>query len=735
MSDLAKRWPAPAKISRFAEKPPPEPAGVFLLYRRGNAVDWGYVVTAESLAVHPPLTSKDRRRLARDLNGPLLFRIVYHGFFILGAPFLAFALFSAPGLKPVATLTALAACLAAAYICIWDYVRLCRKRGTEPFCMLWLPPAAPLPRREDAAEYPDAQNDAPPPRRITGAVHKLTLIYLGGFIFSAAALAVLLATLPGGVPEPLTHASLSVLPWGFVCFWLVYWQNDQKLKQNPELAAAARAALPSGRAHLTHMRHRFFDFAFWSFFVAPLWSLLLLPGWLYLPFHSAPQEMHAFYSAPPPESGAGFHALTGLAAPDHVEDFIAYGRALNEQPHDAQPAPYKLGQLWRTQVPHTNICAGRKPTEEETKAETILGEDGIWIYPPVPCDYLETWEKALPAYQSRLARLEALYGLSGFSTPQGGRHAEYSTDILLGLARLKTLDIIRKVYSGESEAALQDMLAAARFSRRLLAEPRHLTDYAVARTLHNIFLGALPHLAAEAPALVAARQDDLLAVLYYKEHYPAAELAAVWDADIRNVAAMMDGQIGILITESRYTGVNKAMAAVLWPGRNIARQLFYGLRNDTHAALNITADEERSRAFKQLEKKYDTGPGQMFQKPDDVLAMYPTAITRLLMGGVAKGLMLFDLDPSPDRAMRALVLAAAAGIRAEDMPVFLEAGAMTDPLMRDRNGKAFFWRAETRGVCFNRTNPYHPAPDPRCYAAPVPVRNAAHVPDAPAPNR
>ena len=77
------------------------------------------------------------------------------------------------------------------------------------------------------------------------------------------------------------------------------------------------------------------------------------------------------------------------------------------------------------------------------------------------------------------------------------------------------------------------------------------------------------------------------------------------------------------------------------------------------------------------------------------------------------------------------MLAAAAQVAPEDMPAFLAARAQNDALMFDRDGQPLYWKAKSRGICYDLRGEYFPEPAPRCFEAPPPVRNAQTAPADP----
>ncbi|MDP2205472.1 MAG: hypothetical protein Q8K65_04130 [Alphaproteobacteria bacterium] len=672
--------------------------------------------------MNPPLTTQQLRQLASDLNVSLLFRMTYNGFFILGGPFIGFALFAHETIRIPAEILALAICTAAAYFCVWDYAWISRRHKLEPFCTLWLPLAdTTAPHREDAPEYPD-EDASLPPQPLARAVNEIFLIYFLCFAGTTALIALLVEKTPG----PLVTAALAVFPAGFLVYGPLILRLRFKTRRDPALRAAAMAALSSRRGRREWLAFK--DMMFWMFIVAPLWSVMILPGWLYPWVKPAPKDMAGFYAAAAPETGDGFYALFGLSAPEDVKDIVAYGRTAAAVAAAPVDGPVFRDRPWRGDFPHFNICRGRKPTDAEARAKSVKQEDGTWWYPPQACFYLDEWAQILAKHPEKLLRLESLYALRGFTPPRGGAQASPNNDLLMDSARLKSVDILHKIYTGQAEAALDDMLAGIHFSRRLLSAQAHLTDFAVARTLYSIFISALPHLAATAPALVAARQDALIGALYHIDRFPAEDAIGIWDTDTRNVGAMMDLQISEMVGGSGHM-LGDVVNALLQPGVGIARQFFYGLRNEAVAALRIEDEEARHAALEQIIKKY--GDDYKMRHLEESLAMYPVLVSRILMQGTVKGLELLKMDSDPDRARRAYILAAAANVPPEDMAAFLQQGADKDPLMRCAEGQPFEWQPQTRGICYQVPPPYTYT---RCYAAAPPVRNAETAPADPAPS-
>lgn len=666
------------------------------------------------------LTRRQLGKLAAALNNPLLARITYRGFFILGAPFIVFALFAHETIAVEAALLALGVCAAAAYFCIWDYARLCRRHKIEPFCMLWLPPpATPAERREDAPEYPDPQNkkDNPPP--LASAVNEIFLTYMTCFLAAVA----LTAALAGESAGLLGIFAISFSLAALMSYTLLAQRLKKKIAQDPARGPAALAALAE-RQPLPRNLPAVLGALIWLFAVAPLWNLLVLPGWLYPLVSPAPKEMETFFAAPAPVSGDGFYALLGLAAPPDVTDIVAYGRRGVLVPPPPAP-PDGFGDM-RTMA-YFNICRGRKPTEEEEKSGGRQ-PDGTWISAPPPCFYLDEWTAHLAQNRFRIARLESLYTLEGFSPPQDIKYADRSHDILMDSVRLKSVDMIHKVYSGDAQGAMDDMLAGLRFSRRLMAGAPTLVDYAVARSLYGLFLAPLPHLAAEAPALTAQNRDVILDALYFTDRFPTGEILRVWAAEMHNIDAMLKGQV-----EEMADQASPALMPVLRPVLRqyavVARRYVYALHNDAADALRIGDDAARDAALAQLMK--DQRESYKLRDLRESLALYPAMVGRILMQGVAMGLELFKIDPAPDRARRAYVLAATAQVAPEDMPAFLAARAQNDALMFDRDGQPLYWKAKSRGICYDLRGEYFPEPAPRCFEAPPPVRNAQTAPADP----
>ncbi len=153
------------------------------------------------------MNKKNINRLSRRLSLSMMAGLRYHGGFMIAFPFIFFAAYAAEDIRASAVCMAVIATVAALWFCTWDFVRVAVKRGSEPFCAVWLKIMS-----QDTVPQPEGDN-APRGYSYMPAAKGLFFLRLGAAaVWGVAGLAL---SFYAGMPWPMAFA-LALLLWVMV---------------------------------------------------------------------------------------------------------------------------------------------------------------------------------------------------------------------------------------------------------------------------------------------------------------------------------------------------------------------------------------------------------------------------------------------------------------------------------------------------------------------------------------
>ncbi|TAL30319.1 MAG: hypothetical protein EPN97_12925 [Alphaproteobacteria bacterium] len=636
-------------------------------------------------------------KLSAYLSNRMMFRFITHGMLVLAVPFVVFNQWAADDIRAEALAIFALAGVAILWFCTWDFVRVNIRRGTEPFCSIWmhaLPHDVPL--------SPEGDNEAEPPSRMV-TVNALFLLRLRTLL-PPAALATGLAVYIGAVWPVI----FLVVP-----LWLpIEWRALQKLlarqtESDPELKALVAQEPVSWKNKAFYKEaplktwHWTKDRILW-WLALPSWFVFfaVVPGFVPRPLDS---DAKAFFFAAP-DAPTGFYALAGLDAPAGTADIVAFGKQKVEQVAaggraDRARAAEDLTLLKeRTKAGHFTVCRWQKlkpgmPTKVTmTPPPPPPGYEGA----PLPakiavptasarqgqCLYLDEWGPILAANKEVLQRFESLFRYADLATPA---LMEFPVNgaLLTVVARLETIAHAYHAYTGDPENALKEWLADAAFRKRLVNGSGHLVSLELYKKCYTDILRHLPYILSKKPELAQMYKNEIAATLSLS---PASlPYKKVWDADVRfnwmrhSYPEKMGGDDPLLFL------VNAS----------ILGDEMYRIHQQGSAVLDIEKFSDRRAAF----KKFTRGKEFSFRRASYVFAMAQAHMSTAIIASAINGFRkIFDGDGvifNEQRMALVWVEAVSRGVTPDGMTAFLQTAAASNNIFGDiRGGIPFYWDPE-----------------------------------------
>lgn len=694
---------------------------------------------------------KHIRRLGKSLGGQLVFQSLHHGVLVITGPFLAFLAYASEEITLPSAIIAGLFFFPALWFCTWNFVRVGVKRQHETFCAVWmkvLPQDKPAPAEGD---------NAPENPSLLAPVNALFRIQLHSLLLACVMAAV--AAVPFVMLGVEPWAQLFAVPF----LWFMIERHKlqkflaEKVKADPALAgpveeASLRKKKKTFRERLRSAWYFVKDFVFWTWFVAPVWAVLVMivPGTFPRPLSA---EVSAFFELPAHKPrDNGFYALAGLEAPLDSTDTIAFGMkraGAGMSPDEVKGFDENNYLKGLADYKHFNICTGKKPPvislsplpPPPPPPPPLPGEKPVVMPmpsmdpnappppgllpvqgPPAPfvqpCLYLSEWGPILDANKKMLERYESLYAYEDFEAPLNPQ-STFHGQLLMELARMESVAHAYRAYAGDPEAALQDWLRDARFLKKLLQTPATLTGFAIYKTCYNLVFRYLPYIISRRPDLAAKYKGDIESTMVFLD--PGSyDYKQAWDRDAKLLPVVMMQEIDAKAWED--DGIIGVLTRALLSTMNI--DLFkirvYELTQRIHAALDLKDPAAMDAEFYRIARNYDWGEDVMFTRLSDMGSMFQSVGVAVLLGGVVKGTDLFDgngLTINRERTRRAWLEGVAVGVTPQGMDEYLKKAAAKDARMKDViNGEAFYVDASTQAVCFTLRikAAKDPIVEPRC---------------------
>lgn len=652
---------------------------------------------------------KQIRKLATRLCFELLVRAYFCGGVMLLSPIICFSSFADDSIFWQVVGIGAACAVPALWFCCFDFVRLAKKRGYEPFCSVWMKV---LPEDATATELFLILLKTGLPSFIIGGF--IAVKYLDGL-----GIAPLLAT-------PV---------WFLLARYTMAKLLADKLANRDEISGGSAPAIvvkedPRTRGQKTW--HGFKDFIFWSWIAAPLWMAFwfTIPGAVFVPRNDAAT---AFFEAPEePLRDDGFYALAGLYAPLGTKDFVAFGKQEAARIEGGgRIAAVGTNDVLQDMPGHFNICTGPKPPPVEKTAPQRPPIPGEKIAEPAPpkrslftmqCLYLEEWGPIIKANAEMLERYRKLYEYRDFRTPlRFTALGIYKAQFVIELSRLQSIAHALRAYSGDPEGAMDDLIAHARFAARLSDTPASALGYAVSMMVYYYPTNQLGYVLSKKPELAAKYLKPLEETLLFLD-YNDFDYMKIWETEMRSIPYLLKST---LMTEAPPSGSRYWFEYIItnyFVSERILLNKFYEMTEDVRSALAHKDIPSRTKALEAIPAKYKVKPGEIrFTHLSEMFYMAQSLATQITAMGHAKDIVVFLPDgrsTNRDRQRLVFVAAMAEGAFPGHMPAFLKEAAARDPRFSDvRDGKPFEWDEKEQGVCFEMRDDVF-GREPLCFSIP-----------------
>ncbi|TAL37428.1 MAG: hypothetical protein EPN97_05140 [Alphaproteobacteria bacterium] len=668
------------------------------------------------------------RKLVKGFSAELVFSSLHHGVFILASPFLTFAAFAAEEIRLQAYIIAGLLFLPFLWFCTWDFVRVAVKRKYATFNAVWMHT---LPQDMVAPTEGDNAPDAPSLLSPVNALYRLQLFSLLFAVVMTAAAACLLFLVD--IPVWLAFPLAPIL-WLAALRRAIQKLLAGKTDSDPAFAAIVEEAALQRKKRMFRekLKSAWYvvkDFVFWTWIVGPFWCFFIMmgPGLAPYPLSDAAR---AFFETPAYQpKDDGFYALSGLEAPLDSKDLIAFGKQSETLLSGILVDPKDYFSEGFDDYKHFNICDGEKPEKivfplppppppDPNAPPMPIPQSHLEILPPAPpmpppgqpCLYLDDWGPIIEANKSILERYENLYRYSDFLAPPGGE-ASFHGQLMMNLARLESVAIAWRAYSGDPEKAVQDWLRTAQFLGRLTDTQATAIGFAIYKTCYNLHFRYLPYILSRRPELAAKYKAELEAQMLFADPL-RYDYKKIWDRDVRMASLLFQKEMDNVVNKNDpdipdgFQGLFRVVKGFFLKALNVNlfKARLYEATLRVHAALDLKEPAARAAAFDAIDREYDLNMDRMFTHLSDMASMYQSFVVPMLIGGMVKQTQLYDangLTANKERLRIALIEALAAGVKPEEMEGFLKKGAKTDARLKDViTGEAFFIDKKTGAVCF-----------------------------------
>ncbi|MEZ0223874.1 MAG: hypothetical protein ACAH83_04920 [Alphaproteobacteria bacterium] len=650
---------------------------------------------------------KNIRKLSASFSNRMMFNFITHGILVLAVPFMAFNQVAADEILAQAYAIFAVVCIAILWFCTWDFVRVNIKRGTEPFCSIWM---RALPH--DVPLSPEGDNAAKPPSRMV-TVNALFLLRLRTLLLPAV-----LATGLAVYVSAVWPVIFLVVP-----LWLPIERRAlckilaRQAEANPELQTLV-AQEPVSWKNKAFYKGALLKTGYWTkdrllwWLALPAWSIffIVVPGLVPRPLDSDARAFFADVAPRMPPEGSGFFALAGLNAPPGTADIAVFGkqkaeRAASGSRQDAvaeMATPALLKE--RDKFGYFTVCRWPKlkpgmPTEvivPPPPPPPPPGYEGTPLPPSIvvptraalqgPCLYLDEWGPILAANKEMLQRYESLFRYQNVETPLLPGFP-VNADVLMDLARLETIAHAHRAYTGDPENALKWWLADAAFRKRLVSGSGFIISFVLYKKCYRDIFRHLPYILSKQPALAEKYKKEIAAVQAFS---PASfPYKKIWDTDFRYTWMMVE--------HPGWSQDDVAAPYMFVANPSILGNEMFRVHEAASPALVAEKFPERRATFKKVIE--DSERAFAFRRVSDVFGMGQAWMADLFVAALFNALRSeFDRDGvifNEQRMAYLWVEATAHGVAPAGMEAFLKTAAASNGVFGDiRSGIPFYWDPE-----------------------------------------